>query len=68
MSTLRIEPTGATFGATVTGVRLEGDYLGREVECTADDGCPTGYTCRKIASGSQIVGSQCMPKNLQCSQ
>jgi len=37
-------------------------------ECTADDGCPTGYTCRKIASGSQIVGSQCMPKNLQCSQ
>jgi len=35
-------------------------------ECTANDGCPQGYTCRKIASGSQIVGSQCMPQNLQC--
>ena len=35
-------------------------------ECTADDGCPTGYFCGDIAAGGSITGKQCMPKGYSC--
>jgi hypothetical protein len=35
-------------------------------ECTADDGCPQGYSCTKIASNMQITGMQCLPKTQRC--
>lgn len=36
-------------------------------ECTADDGCPTGYACTEVAIGGAISGRQCLPKTLTCS-
>ncbi|HNS96577.1 MAG TPA: hypothetical protein PLJ27_04745 [Polyangiaceae bacterium] len=36
------------------------------VECTAPDGCPSGYGCFDIAEGNQIVGQQCLPKSYSC--
>lgn len=35
-------------------------------ECTADDGCPSGYACTEIAKGGAITGRQCLPKSLTC--
>lgn len=35
-------------------------------ECTADDGCPSGYTCADIASGGRITGQQCLPIGYAC--
>jgi len=32
-------------------------------ECTADDGCPTGYACEKVAQGSWITAKYCVPAN-----
>ncbi len=29
-------------------------------DCTADDGCPTGFACRAIATGSTISNQQCV--------
>jgi hypothetical protein len=34
--------------------------------CTADDGCPEGYQCMAVASGSTITSRQCAPRNLTC--
>ncbi|MBI5533373.1 MAG: lamin tail domain-containing protein [Deltaproteobacteria bacterium] len=34
--------------------------------CTADDGCPAGYKCMSVATGSTISSSQCAPTNLTC--
>lgn len=36
------------------------------IECTANDGCPAGYFCGDIASGTQITGRQCMPNGFTC--
>lgn len=35
-------------------------------ECTADDGCPSGYTCGDIAVGGRITGRQCLPRSYSC--
>ncbi|MCB9737394.1 MAG: hypothetical protein H6745_32855 [Deltaproteobacteria bacterium] len=35
-------------------------------ECTADDGCPGGYTCADIAVGGRITGHQCLPVGYSC--
>jgi hypothetical protein len=34
--------------------------------CTADDGCPTGFACRAVASGTTITSYQCVPTNGTC--
>lgn len=34
--------------------------------CTADDGCPAGFACRPVASGSTITSYQCVPGNGTC--
>jgi hypothetical protein len=36
--------------------------------CTADDGCPAGYKCLSVASGSWISSKQCAPVNMTCTQ
>jgi hypothetical protein len=36
------------------------------VECTSDAGCPDGYACADIATGSRITGKQCLPTNFRC--
>jgi hypothetical protein len=34
--------------------------------CTDDRGCPSGYACRAIASGSTIYANACVPASLSC--
>lgn len=34
--------------------------------CTAHDGCPEGFQCMAVATGSSISSSQCAPKNMTC--
>jgi len=36
------------------------------VECTSDAGCPDGYVCGDIATGSRISGRQCLPASYRC--
>jgi len=36
------------------------------VECTSDEGCPDGYACSDIATGSRIIGKQCLPATFRC--
>lgn len=36
------------------------------VECTATEGCPTGYTCEQVATGSWITSKQCVPVDPTC--
>jgi hypothetical protein len=35
-------------------------------ECLSTDGCPTGYECMDVASGSWIQSRQCVPLGLTC--
>ncbi len=35
-------------------------------ECTADSGCPEGYTCRETRAGDQLQTSVCVPRNYSC--
>lgn len=35
-------------------------------ECTADDGCGEGYTCRQTEQDSYLTGSHCVPTNFAC--
>ncbi len=34
--------------------------------CTADDGCPEGFKCMSVATGSYITSMQCAPTNQTC--
>ncbi|MCB9548240.1 MAG: hypothetical protein H6706_20675 [Myxococcales bacterium] len=34
--------------------------------CTADDGCPSDYSCRAVAVQGVITGSQCLPRSRSC--
>ncbi len=34
--------------------------------CTADDGCPDGYTCAAVARGQSITGRACVPRHFSC--
>lgn len=34
--------------------------------CTADDGCPEGFKCMNVASGSYLASMQCVPSNQTC--
>ena len=36
--------------------------------CTSDDGCPDGFACAAVASGTSITGRACVPTNLSCEQ
>jgi hypothetical protein len=36
--------------------------------CTADDGCPEGWKCMDIASGTTMKWKACVPSNLTCTQ
>jgi len=36
-------------------------------QCTADDGCPAGYKCMDIASGSTKYWMACVPASFTCS-
>ncbi len=36
--------------------------------CTADDGCPGGYTCQITAYGLSVTGRVCAPLNSKCSE
>lgn len=36
--------------------------------CTADDGCPTGYGCRPVATGTTVTSYQCVPSNSTCAK
>jgi len=35
-------------------------------ECTADDGCPAGYTCQSVATGGYLTTNRCAPRTLTC--
>lgn len=35
-------------------------------ECTADDGCPDGFTCRETRTGSWLSTSVCVPSTYTC--
>ena len=35
-------------------------------ECTADDGCPKGYTCAAVAKGKSVTGHVCVPSDFSC--
>jgi hypothetical protein len=35
-------------------------------ECTADSGCPDGYTCRETRAGERLSTSVCVPRNYSC--
>ena len=36
-------------------------------ECTANSGCPDGYTCRETRSGNYLSTSVCVPNDYTCS-
>lgn len=36
-------------------------------ECTADDGCPSGYTCRQTQTNGDLGQKVCVPESLSCS-
>lgn len=48
--------------------RLSADEKVCTVECLTTEACPTGYECKKVASGYTITGSQCVPVNATCEQ
>ena len=48
-------------------VRLGTDGRICSAECTATDGCPTGYTCAAVARGQTLTGRVCVPSNYSCS-
>jgi hypothetical protein len=37
-------------------------------ECTADDGCPDGFTCRETRTGSWLSTSVCVPTTYTCDE
>jgi hypothetical protein len=36
--------------------------------CTADDGCPSGWKCQDIATGSYLKTKACVPSTMSCSR
>ena len=34
--------------------------------CTADDGCPSGYTCAAVRKGQSLTGRVCVPSDYSC--
>ena len=34
--------------------------------CTADDGCPTGYTCAAVSIGANVQERACVPRDYTC--
>lgn len=38
------------------------------MECTADEGCPTGYVCVDIAHGSYLTTKACVPSTFTCEE
>jgi len=53
-------------GAGNLCVRLADGGKHCAAECTADDGCPSGYVCGEIAVGYRVTGHQCLPKSYRC--
>ncbi len=49
-------------------VKINGAEKVCAFECTANDGCPTGYGCRNVAQGYTIESKQCLPVKLSCYQ
>ncbi len=52
-------------GTGNTCVNLEGTNV-CTYECTADRGCPDGYTCRQTQTGGTLSGSVCVPSSFTC--
>lgn len=48
--------------------RLSGSEKVCTVECLTTEACPQGYECKKVATGSAITSSQCVPLNASCEQ
>jgi hypothetical protein len=46
-------------------VNLEGNNV-CTYSCTADRGCPDGYTCRETQTGGSLSGSVCVPSSFSC--
>lgn len=51
-------------------LRLQDDRKSCATACTADSGCPDGYTCEAVArpGSNTISDTQCVPTGGQCSQ
>ncbi len=54
-------------GAGNTCANLQGTNV-CTYECTDDDGCPDGYTCRDTRTGSWLSKKVCVPASLSCDQ
>lgn len=54
---------GGEYGLLCT--RVNGSDAVCAAECTADDGCPIGYACEKVAQGSWITAKYCVPANAE---
>ena len=55
---------GTAFGNVCVNLGTDGQICSGE--CTADDGCPTGYTCAALAQKDTISGHACVPRNYSC--
>ncbi len=55
---------GDAWGNYCVNVGTDGRFC--TAECTADDGCPSGYTCAAVRKGQSITGRACVPSDYSC--